>query len=291
MTSLPTDSSVPSGGRGRARPPVFRALGSAHPPAWIEIASRRYDCREILKHDSWACTVLYEGPAGRVACKLNRQQPIFGLPMKWCGRWLARRERRMLQRLVDVPEIPEDAGDVTVDGVPLPHAAAHEFLEGHPLAQGERVGDGFFPRMVEMLKVIHARDIAIVDLNKRENIIVGLDGRPHLIDFQISFILPDGWPGLRLPMRALLRVLQRADVYHLYKHFAKLRPDQLGPEQTQRLTRRPWAIRAWRCISGPFQFFRRRLLILIGVRKGKGLAITECDPEDAVRREQARRIP
>ncbi len=291
MMSLSPDSSAPSGRRGRARPPLLRALGSAHPPAWIEITGRRYDCREILKHDAWACTVLYEGAAGRVACKFNRQQPILGLPMKWCGQWLARRERRMLQRLVDVPEIPQDAGDITVDGVPLPHAAAHVFVEGHPLARGEHVGDGFFPRLVEVLSDIHARDMALVDLNKRQNIIVGLDGRPYLIDFQISFMLPDRWPGIKVPMRALLRILQRADAYHLYKHFAKHRPDQLGPEQTERLTRRPWAIRAWRCISTPYQFLRRRMLVLIGVRKGEGLAITECDPEDAVRSEQAQQAP
>ena len=277
--------------RGRPRPPILHALGTDDPPMRIEIAGRRYDCLEVLKHDSWACSALYGGQEGRVICKFNRQQAFFGLPMRWLGRWLAHRERQVLWRLADVPEIPKDCGDVTVDGVFAAHAAAHEYVEGHPLARGERVADTFFPRLMKVLGIIHARRIAVVDLNKRENILVGEDGQPHLIDFQISFRLPNRWPGNAAPARGLLRILQRADLYHLSKHIRAHRPDQVTAGELEWVSQRPYTIRLWRCISTPFQFLRRRLLVLIGVRRGGGMVYTELDPEDAVRREQTRRTP
>ena len=70
----------------------------------------------MLKHDSWAATAVYRGPAGRIVCKFNRQQPIFLFPMRWLGRMLARREASFLLRLADVANVPSLTGDVYVDG-------------------------------------------------------------------------------------------------------------------------------------------------------------------------------
>ncbi|MFM8951864.1 MAG: hypothetical protein ACKOOF_02200 [Planctomycetaceae bacterium] len=70
--------------------------------------------------------------------------------------------------------------------------------------------------------------MAHVDLHKRENILVDDDGRPHLIDFQISFALPR---SNRLAARlcgGLMRLLQRCDDYHLFKHRLRHRPDQIS---------------------------------------------------------------
>src|SRR5581483_11680614 len=109
----------------------------------------------------------------------NRQQGVAGLPLRWLGRLLARREEAVLRRLADLPNIPLCAGDVTVDGVKLPYAVAHDFIPGHPLGERERVGDNFFPDLLALLAEVHRRDIAYVDLHKRENVIVGADGRPY----------------------------------------------------------------------------------------------------------------
>jgi hypothetical protein len=46
------------------RPRVFRALGKADPPEQVEIDGHPYRRVDILKHDSWAATALYEGPLG-----------------------------------------------------------------------------------------------------------------------------------------------------------------------------------------------------------------------------------
>lgn len=272
----------------RPRPRLFRALGHDEPPDRIEIDGTGYRRLKIFKHDSYAATALYAGPAEKIVCKFNRQESILGVPMKWLGRILARREAGVLLSLADLPGIPRACGEVRSGNMPLPHAAAHAYIEGHPLGRHERVGDDFFPQARAILSSIHRRNIAYVDLHKRENIIVGDDGRPWLIDFQIHFALPGWWPGNSLPVRALLRILQRSDDYHLLKHVIRLRPDTLSPAERDIDRLRPWWIRGWRCLSIPFQYLRRRLLVAVGVRSGRGRAETEHNPEEAVRLERDR---
>jgi len=267
----------------RRRPELLRALGEAGPPQTIEIDGNSYQRTEIFKHDSWAATALYQGADGKVVCKFNRQQPIFGLPMKWLGQRLAQREVQLMRAMDDVPNIPDAAGEVVVNRKSLPFAAARRFIEGHPLGNRERVGDDFFPKLKEILALLHARHYAYVDLHKRENIIVGDNGEPYLIDFQISLHSSGRWPG-----RKILEVFQRADDYHLLKHFTRCRPDLFTEQELANARRRPKWIRAHRVIAVPFRELRRRLLVLLGVRRGKGSATTEHDPEDAVRRQMAR---
>ena len=60
------------------RPRVFRALGKADPPEQVEIDNHSYRRVDILKHDSWAATALYQGPRGMVVAKFNRQQSVLG---------------------------------------------------------------------------------------------------------------------------------------------------------------------------------------------------------------------
>lgn len=264
---------------------MFRALGKTDPPEQVEIDGHSYRRVDILKHDSWAATALYQGPRGMVVAKFNRQQSVFGLPMKWLGRRLARRETRMLQRLDDLPNIPDYSGNLTINGVSQRHAVTHDYVAGHPLERREPVNDAFFSILQKLIKDMHARDLAYVDLSKRQNIIVGDDDKPYLIDFQISLNLPGWWPGNGWPMRAVLRLLQGMDDYHVLKHYRDCRPDQLSPEQLDLERYRPWTIRLGRRIGKPLREIRRKFLVFIGVRTGKGRAQSETAPEDAVRRE------
>ena len=268
------------GKTAQPRPKVFRALGKADPPEQVEIDGHSYRRVDILKHDSWAATALYQGPPGMVVAKFNRQQSVFGLPMKWLGRRLAKRETRMLQRLADLPNVPDCSGDLAINGVNQLHAVTHEYVPGHPLERREPVNDVFFSTLQQLIEDMHARDLAYVDLSKRQNIIVGDDDKPYLIDFQISLNLPGWWP-----MRTVLRLLQDMDDYHVLKHYRDCRPDLLSPEQLDLERYRPWTIRFGRRIGKPLREARRKFLVFIGVRTGKGRAQSETAPEDAVRRE------
>lgn len=270
----------------KARPPVLRALGRAEPPERIVVDGWPYTQVEVLKHDSWAATAIYECRGVRIICKFNRVQSIFGLPMRWLGRRLAEREKRFLNRLGDLPHVPRVLGKVEAEGRVLPNAAARRYIDGHPLTTGERVNEQFFPKLRQVLETMHRRGMAYVDLHKRENILVGDDGQPYLIDFQISFDAtqpPLRWlPGIAI----ILGVLCRSDLYHLAKHVARHRPDATGSE-AEIAKLRPWWIRAHRLVARPFRELRRKLLVLVGVRSGRGHAVSEQFAEDAVRREAA----
>ncbi len=264
----------------RPRPPLFRALGAAEPPTEIVVDGDSYKREEIFKHDSWAATALYAGAHQRIVCKFNRVQPVLGLPMMWLGRRLAERELRALSRLADLPQIPKPLGPVYAAGKRLLNAAARVFVAGHPLGKDERVGPDFFPSLRAGLLEMHRRGIAYVDLHKRENVIVGDDGKPYLVDFQISIDVTH--PRVRwLPgIRPVFNRLCVGDLYHLQKHIHRVAG---GPSPEI-----PGWLQLHRRIAVPFRQLRRRLLVLRGIRTGHGSVATEVFAEDAVRRESAK---
>lgn len=271
----------------RPRPPMFRALGASEPPGELEIGGRPHRLVRVFKHDSWAATALYEGEGGLVVCKFNRVQPIGFVPMGWLGRRLATNERTILQRLDDVPNVPRWSGDVRVGGRVLRNAVAHEFVPGRPLGREMRMGEVFFAELREVLDEMHRRGMAYVDLHKRENILVGDDGRPHLIDFQISFATPDGWVRHTITTRLVRRIFQRSDDYHLLKHVARDRRPPGAPDSAEVERQRPWWIRLHRWIARPIRAARRGLLTRLRVRDRSGKASSEVFAEEAVRLEAA----
>jgi hypothetical protein len=235
---------------------------------------------ETFKHDSWAATGLYEGPDGVLSVvKLHRQAPVLGVPLGWLGRRLARHEIRLLEALVELKGIPSLAGQVTSRGTVLRHAVARKYIEGHPLGYREDVNESFFPALGALLRAMHERKIVYVDLHKRENILVNDRGEPCLIDFQISV----AWPR-RLPAGPMFKLLKRSDEYHLMKHWSRSRPDQCGFDEAVLRKRIPWPIRAHRLVARPFRELRRRLLVRLGVRAGKGRVETELFAEHALRK-------
>jgi hypothetical protein len=267
--------------KGRRRPALFRALGDSDPPLRIEIGGARYRREQILKHDSWACTAIYTGPVGRIVCKFNRRQSIFGLPTAWLGRRLARREMRFYKLLSDLPCIAPPCGEVFVRGQEQANAAAHRYVEGHPLGEAENPGAAFFADLERCLTEIHRRGVAYMDFHKRENIVVGDDGKPYLVDFQTSYLArPDSWFW---PVRAILSLFQAADRYHLLKH--KLRNSDLDRHEARAIIdrHRPLWLRLHRFVAAPLRMLRRRLLVRLRIRTGSGRAQSEHFTEDGLR--------
>ncbi|MFQ3652271.1 MAG: hypothetical protein SNJ75_18290 [Gemmataceae bacterium] len=273
---------------GRPRPAFLRALGNDEVPPLILCGGQNYRLERVLKHDSWAASGVYRpiGRGQRLKVKFNRTASVGGVPLRWLGNQLARHEAWMLRQLDDLSQTPNWVGEVYVGQQRLRHAVAHEWIPGHPLGKDEKVDEAFFPALYSTLREIHRRGIAYVDLHKRENILVGLDGRPYLIDFQISQALPNCWICRHRLTRQGLRILQQCDLYHLAKHVAHHRPEQL------RLfggVKRPWWITLHRGVAVPFRTLRRRLLVQLGVRTGAGYASSEEFPEDAICQERTTR--
>jgi hypothetical protein len=268
----------------RPRPATFRALGAADPPMAIVLSDEVFRRVEILKHDSWAATAVYRSATRTAKCKFNRTAAIGPVPMTWLGRLLASREQWFMDRLAGIEGVPVPLGPVRVGSESVPTAVAHEWIEGHALAEREWVDDWFFPQLEAILDEAHRRGVAHVDLHKRENILVDQSGRPCLIDYQISFGIPAESRLAQLLLGGVLRLLQRCDRYHLLKHRVKHRPDQVGLSLADMQRMRPWWIRAHRCVAVPFRTVRRRLLTVLGIRSRSGHAFSEAFPEVAHRR-------
>ena len=232
----------------------MRALGKAGLPREFTLGGTTYRLSRTVKHDFFAATAFYRDDAGKtVVLKAGRTGDFAGVPLLWLGRWLCHRELRFYRKLADLPNVPAVVGTVGPTGF------VHEFVPGRPLDKQAPVPDGFFDELQRLLEGLHRRGIAYVDTNKPQNILLGDDGRPHLIDFQISWDgheLGDGW--LRGISRWLLRKFQREDVYHLLKHKRRIRPDQMTPDETERATRRSALIRLHRFVFKPYFLLRRR---------------------------------
>ena len=238
----------------------LRALGGKEPPVQLVLSTGTYLHVQTFKHDFFAATAMYQGESGKAVLKMGRRVAFFGFPSAWIGRWLTQREGRMYQRMSGIEGIPAWLG---FDG---PSSLAHAYVEGAPLHRRDAVNDDFFPRLSAMLDAIHARGAAYVDLEKPENILLGTDGRPHLIDFQISVYFDSAGGGPSWLARRILKTLQSSDRFHLFKHWRRLRPDQLTAQQLADSYEAPFWIAWHRRIFRPLTLLRRWILVRLGER-------------------------
>lgn len=223
---------------------------------------RTYRLEKVLKHDFFAVTGRYRGPGGDPIClKHYHTEPWLGWPLDWAGRLMADREVRHYRLLQDLPNVPRLLGRVGKS------AFAHAWVEGTDLLdRKDRLPDDFFHRLDALLGRLHAHGMAYVDMNKPDNVLVGADGRPALIDFQISWApRPSPWP-LGAVKRRLLGLFQEADRYHVRKLKRLYRPDLMTPEEREASHRRPWFLGLHRAFGAPLRDLRRKFLEWVGAR-------------------------
>ncbi len=240
------------------------ALGGRSLPQELSIQGRSYRLDRVFKNDFFAVTARYEGDGGRVIVKVHRQASFLLVPLGWLGRMLARRECAAFERLVNVPGVPRLIGRWGKTGV------LRGYIEGHALSRGEQVSDEFHGQLGDLIDAIHAHDMAYVDLEKCENVLVGDDGRPYVFDFQIAWLSSHGWMGKLWPSRKILAWFQAGDRYHLGKLHRRTRPDQLTSDELRATYRRPWYVRGHRFITYPFTWGRRKVLNELDPRRGRG---------------------
>jgi hypothetical protein len=231
----------------------LRALGRADLPPTFTLDNHTYTHEKTIKHDFFAATGFYtrDSDGRRAVLKVGRTQDYAGLPLKWLGEWLCERELRFYAACADLPNVPAILGRVGPTGF------AHDYVPGHPLSKDRPIPDTFFDELFTLLHELHRRNIAYVDTNKPQNILQGDDGRPHLIDFQISFDLHD-FGGDNCITRTILRRLQKEDLYHILKHKRRLRPDLLTEEERDRAQQKSAFIRLHRFLTKPYFLLRRR---------------------------------
>jgi hypothetical protein len=257
MDSLSSESSI------ARRPELFRALGAADPPSQAAVDGEPCNLISVLKHDSWAATTVYEShSSARIACKINRLQALpGGVPGAWIGRWLAGREARVFHLMQDHPGFPRWAGPFELGGAVWPHAVTHHWIPGEPFRPTVAVADDFFPALRDMLAAFHSRGLAYVDMSKWGNILVGHDGRPYLLDYQIHYRA-----GSSLLSRFVLRQLQAGDRFYLRRHWRRCRPDQISATEAKTWAKEPPHIWVAERVGFVFRGIRLAILKLHGVR-------------------------
>lgn len=242
----------------------FYALYEEDLPREILLEGTRYKHKTTFKYDFFAGTGLYElaDPASEnehkeIVVKIYRLRRFFLLPMRWMGILSVRHESRLYQKVDDLQGIPKLLGFVGKTGF------AHEFIPGKQLSKSDTVDSKFFDELADIIRNLHQRQVAYVDLNKPENIILGENGKPYLVDFQISFSPKRNWPVFRHVNNIILHQLQTEDNYHFAKHKRKLRPDLLTPEDYALTYKRSIPIKIHRVVSRPYFAVRHMLMDLL----------------------------
>ncbi|MFP4028676.1 MAG: hypothetical protein ACLFWL_12875 [Candidatus Brocadiia bacterium] len=232
----------------------FRALGTTNLPGSLELDGHRYELEQEFKHSFAAAVGLYRCGDDRIVVKFHRQKSFFGLPLGELGKLMAWYEATIMTRCDDLKGVPR------LRGQPVPGSVAHDFVPGHPLHRDSKVDDRFFPRFLDLLESLHDRGIAYVDLEKARNVLVGEDGRPYLIDFQVAYWIPDRLLGNTTVARFIRNLLQEADRYHAMKHFRRVRPDLLSGEEIAHARDKPRVVRFGNFLSQPYKKIKRFLL-------------------------------
>jgi serine/threonine protein kinase len=216
----------------------YRQLRGKELPSEFPFQDVVYQQRKLLKRDFYAAVGIYEHGnllsvlPRQVLLKIYHTDALWGLPLGWLGRWLARREIDAYRALADVPGIPRMLATHGEAGM------VREFVPGCNLKEyrAQALPDRYFhPELARILADVHARGMSHNDLAKPENVLVDEAGRPVLIDFQIALgprLVPV--PGLAWLARRFLSYMQGVDRYHLRKHHTHDHPDDFSPEELRR---------------------------------------------------------
>lgn len=192
----------------------------------------------VLKRGGWgkADVLRLQHEAGEAVLKDFSSKAA---PVRWFGRRQLRRERRALKRLQGLCGVPAFLGEVPPCGLLMAR------VEGEPITRWRAKPPDQIAPMVERLSALvdrmHARGVAHLDLRKRDNILIGPDGWPSVIDFNASICFAPGTVGARV----VFPILRRVDRAAVLKWKSFLLPQGLTPEEARRHRRMSRLRRFW----------------------------------------------
>ena len=235
------------------------ACGGEGLPESLKVKGTDYSIEKVYKNDFFASTALYrkrivpECDAGkslpeRVILKMARNTWCFCLPIHLFGKGLCSHEIRILKRLQGISNVPRLLEELGKYGF------VYEYIEGCSLdEEPEKLPADFFARLSALLEEIHSRRVVYMDMNKRGNILLGSDGAPYIIDFQISLYLPHS-NSIVSKIRASLC---QDDIYHLRKHHRKFSVETMTPKELAMSYRINARVRIHRILTLPYKIIRR----------------------------------
>jgi predicted Ser/Thr protein kinase len=215
----------------------------------------------VLKDDSFGRVELLERGAERRIRRVACGGSIPG--SRLVAHILLGRERRALLALEGVAGVPRLADETeftraaSLDGA-IPRSSdvgLRDFVAGAPLHRAERLPADFFERLEELVRELHARGVCHNDLHKEQNVIVGDDGWPWLIDFQLASCHSSR--SRKFASRA------RDDLRHVAKHrrrYLRYMPAET-PREIEKLPPRSLIAAIWRRTAKPLYNFVTRSLL------------------------------
>lgn len=170
-----------------------------------------------------ASIYLYRGTAGNFVIK----EPRGALFRRKLGEASVRRESRIYKRLEGVPGVPRCFGILDDKCLIL------EYIPGGSLREVEHQIENkelFYSLLLRTLRSMHEAGVAHGDLKKKDNILVGPNQEPFVIDFGIAIQADEsqrGRDGL------MFRSVRQADYNAWIKHKYQRRLDNLSAEDAE----------------------------------------------------------
>lgn len=225
-------------------------------PEKIVIDNETYHLEKILKDDFFSVNVLYRNPDGvRYVLKLSDFRFLLGWLLRPLAMFFSWREYRIYKLLDGIEGIPPLGPRFGMRGY------FHRYVEGRTLHEievhGGSLPDDFFDKLGKIIARVHEKRIFYLDLNKRGNILIGDDGQPYLIDFQISQVIKKRRGPLGPLADRVFAALIKEDIYHLYKHKRFFQPHLITEEELTLAKRTPFNEGLNRWVGSPYRKVKR----------------------------------
>lgn len=195
---------------------------------------------------------LIRSAAGPLVRRDTRNAP---LALRWLARHLLAREARALAVLEDLDGVPTL---VRTNGSTLDRS----WLDGVPMQEGRPKDIDYFLSAAKIVRRMHRLGVVHNDLAKEPNFLLTSDGKPAIIDFQLSWYSRDRGP--------VFRALAREDIRHLLKHKRTYCPERLTKRERAILDNPSLISKIWMKAGKPVYLFITRKILGWQDREGAG---------------------
>ena len=224
-----------------------------------------------LKNDQMGLVERVDGPSGPVVRRVARGGGIPGSGQ--VARILMRRERRALERLREVNGVARLVLDEAYAATPSKdgrkprrsHVLMRTWVDGKPLQQATALPENFFDLVEDLVRELHAHGVCHNDLHKEANILVGEDGYPALVDFQLASVHQKQDRNFRIRTMEDLRHVEK----HRWKYLSRGGHARSGEARRPRKERSILALVWLRVGKPPYLFVTRRLFGYKGGERGR----------------------
>lgn len=207
---------------------------------------------KLLKKDVFGRVSLIRSETGPLVRRDTRDAPLV---VRWLARHLLAREVRALAVLEELEGVPSliCSDKTTLD---------RSYVDGVPMQVGQPDNIDYFQDAARVLRRMHRLGVVHNDLAKEPNFLLTSDGKPAIIDFQLSWFTRERGP--------VFRALAREDIRHLLKHKRTYCPDHLTQRERAILDNPSMISKFWMRTGKPVYLFITRKILGWQDREGAG---------------------